>query len=553
MSFNFMSFKRTCFVFFPKIINSVSARKRLGFAVLLIMIDVISTATLPFFSKQIVNDLSLNLSQSLGISVFLLGLLWTIEKTITHVQDIIFFPVINHAIRDLTHQVVAHIHKLPLQVYQTLSMPEILSCLKRISLSARFFIKIVFLLIIPTSLKLIFATCLTIKMTAFGWCLLPSLLFSFFILYKSAQWYLSAREQAWEITDQVTLRINDSIYNSKWVRACYDFESQALNKILQKEANNWYETNTRLQWMHIMIGLLLGLTLTCILFGLVTAIQANQLSVGDFVLLKGQILAAFLPFKTFTIEFRQMAEACVDIKKLTHILDQPIEEHNQPESKQKIESALSLKSISFGYPNQALLINNLSLKISHGEKIIITGSNGSGKSSLLNIMTGLLKPCKGEVHRGNFSLPHFIPQDFRLFNASLKSNLTYGLEEVSEQKLHEVIGFVGLESLIMQRKEGLNILVGELGIRLSRGEQLRIALARMLLKQPQIVFLDETLDALHLTEEAALLKKLFTQIPTWIIVSHHPKIMALGDRMLNLEAGNIVQRNLRKNTYEEIV
>lgn len=570
--FNFQSFKNTLFLFLPHLIQNKVSRKRCFIAVLLILMDVLATALVPYFSKCIVDELSVNLSASFGFSLLMLGLFWILEKTLHHVQDIVFFPVINISIRDITRDVVEHIHRLPLSVYQTLSMPEVLNSIKRISYSARQFFNIFFLTIFPTMIKLVIAVIVAAKLGLHGIALLPVFLLCFFTLYKGTQHYVKSREQSWQFSDGVIMRINDSILNTKITRQFQDFEMSALKSILNQEAELWYNTNTRLHIIYIFIGILLGLSITAILYNALLNIQHHSLTIGDFVLLKGQLIAALLPLQKLCTEFRQLAESTIDIGKIRRILELPLEKNSKSEEKTEssecIESNKSRESqkfrestikktpapifrgievneLCFSYGSQSPIFDDLKLNLNAGEKIVITGENGSGKSTLASLLSGILKPLQGSILINDLNielysrealsaLVHSIPQDVRLFNLSLRENLSYGLGDITNEKLIHTLEEVGLSPLLQSLNGDINLPLGEMGIRLSGGEKQRVAIARALLIRPSVLILDETLHSLPPESEAYILKKIFESIDTVLLISHRQDAFCYMDRVLNI-------------------
>lgn len=513
---------------------------------------------IPYYSKVVVDSLAINIFDTLWFSIFLLGALWTLEKITSHIQEIIFFPIVNNAIRDLTYKVVEHIHLISLPDYQTLSMPEVINCIRRISMSARAFIKILFLMIIPTIIKLFIAIAVTVKMGLFGLLLLPAVLAATILLYQGTQWYVKTREFAWQATDKVVMRMNDSILNTKIVRPFHAFEMAHLRNLLNFEATCWYQTNTKLHSIHIGIGLLLGMTITAILACAIFSIQKHHLTVGDFVLLKGQLIAAFLPFRIFSAEFRQLAESLVDIRKILQIFEIPLSEKSLSFSGSPVAfsndiikyKGIFCDQITFGHLPQKPIFKNLSIHFLLGEKVGIIGKTGCGKSSLMNLISGLYKPTQGQIYlQGHniHALPksslknkvHYIPQDFRLFNLSLSYNITYGIQDVCQTQLQKAIEAVGLVEVVQQMPIGLETVVGEMGIKLSAGEKQKVALARALLLKPEILLLDEATSSLNIESEKEILNILYGHIPTIIFTSHRLSTLEGADRVFKIEEGSL--------------
>lgn len=561
MGFNWVDFKKTWALFTPHIFAHSAARKRCLVTLALILIDIAAVGFIPFLSKSVIDSLSLNPTLSICFTVILLGFFWTLEKTLSYLQDLVFFPVVNNTIQALYRKVIHHIHHIPLSHYQTLSLPEIISAIKRIGLSARSFIKITFLMIIPTVLKLMIAAFVVLKLGFMGLVFLASCCLSLIIFYKGTQWYTRSREETWQVTDTVTMRMNDSLLNTKLARFNESYEMAEIDLLLNREAALWYQTNTRQQIIHMAIGIVFGVTMTLLLYQSVLAIQQNRLTIGDFVMIKAQLIAAFLPLKNLSLEFRQLMESLVDIKKIIRLLESPIEQslsspNHAPQNfifkLSRSSKDIEVHALAFSHVKDKALFKNVSFQVKKGEKIAITGGSGCGKSTLAGLLAALYKPHQGSIliqgqditslsKKELGSLIHFVPQDHRLFNESLRYNLIYGCPSISEQTLQAVIEQTGLDELVSKLQQGLNSPVGEMGTRLSGGEKQRIALARALLLKPSILILDETTHSLTAEAESRILTALFNHIPTVILISHRGSTLNHVDRIVRLQKNGLLE------------
>lgn len=517
-------------------------------AILLIVVDIVSTLLVAYYSKQVVDSLGLSWVNGIWISTSLLGVFWLLETSTLHVQDIIFFPIVNQTIRNLSHQTVHHVHQISLLEYEQLSIAEIINCIRRISQSARSFIKIIVLVLIPSILKIIIAVSIAIHHHLFCLILVPLLSAAFFMLYKGTLWYSQTRTKAWEISDQVIRRLNDSLLNSESCRFFKEQEMQQIDRLLDKEAACWEKTNIRLHSLHLLIASLLGFSLFAALMSVISAINQGTLSMGDFIFLKSQLLAAFLPFRNFSREFRQISESLVDVQQILEFLAIPAFKKDGVNlkiihTKTPQKPAIQLKNMSFSYPKGPLVFEQLSLAVPLGLKAGIIGPNGSGKSTLLKLMSGLYQPTQGEIYlqaseqtqaTSEQPLIHYIPQHHRLFNMSLRENLTLGIGFVADPVLRRVLEEVQLDILLRQLPEGLDSVVGEMGTKLSGGEKQKIALARALLLKPLILLLDETTNSLSIEHESQILDRLFDQIQTVILSSHRPSAHQKLDQILTL-------------------
>ncbi len=220
----------------------------------------------------------------------------------------------------------------------------------------------------------------------------------------------------------------------------------------------------------------------------------------------------------------------------------------------KITNSVQLRDICFSYGNGPQVLNNVSLDIAAGEKIALVGASGGGKTTLVQILLGLYQPNSGQVYfdhvpvneigldvvRNNIST---VLQHPALFNDTVAMNLTLG-QDYPQTKLWQALEIAQLKETIEDLPQQLDTLIGRNGIRLSGGQRQRLAVARMVLSEPNIVILDEATSALDTTTERHLHQALqdFLKDRTTLIIAHRLSAVKQADRVLVFEDGHIVEQ-----------
>ena len=207
------------------------------------------------------------------------------------------------------------------------------------------------------------------------------------------------------------------------------------------------------------------------------------------------------------------------------------------------ESLISFENVSFKYEdkdNEAL--KDINFKILDKEILVIMGKSGSGKTTLINLILGLLKPSKGKVV-SNFSSPSFVSQTPYLLDDSIKNNIALGVneDEIDSDIVKSCLEKVQLKEFVNSQSKGIDTIIGEKGIRISGGEIQRLALARALYVNPDIIILDEPTSSLDKTTESKILnilKELSTK-QTIIIVTHNLDNLNYCDRVIELQNNRI--------------
>lgn len=267
--------------------------------------------------------------------------------------------------------------------------------------------------------------------------------------------------------------------------------------------------------------------------------------IAAFVLAVLPLMDAFRPLSA-------AAEQSVMYKESTQRLNQlPAVDNVQEDATLTLHAPYELKisHLSFKYAQKQVL-NDINLDIQAHEKIAILGRSGSGKSTLLNLIRGDLVPTAGEVTLNGVQTADLtaqisnyigvIDQEPYLFNTSILNNVRMGNEQTSEADVWEVLAKVQLADLVKGLPQGIRTNVEEAGMRFSGGERQRIALARILLKNPPIVLLDEPTVGLDPITEQAILNTFFETLKhnTIIWVTHHLQGVNAVDQVVFIEDGN---------------
>ena len=218
------------------------------------------------------------------------------------------------------------------------------------------------------------------------------------------------------------------------------------------------------------------------------------------------------------------------------------------------KNIVKTNNLGFSYidnkQNKGYSIKDICIDIDKGSMVGIFGKSGAGKSTLINILLRLLDPEKGEViynfssknHHGD-SLISFVPQDIYLLDDTVKNNVAFGVDEklIDEERVIQSLKDAEMWDYVNKNPKGLNLLVGEKGIRLSGGEKQRIGLARALYSKPEILILDEATNALDYKTEGEIFKsiKKIRDKTTVIIISHKISLLDECKKIFYLENGKI--------------
>ena len=245
------------------------------------------------------------------------------------------------------------------------------------------------------------------------------------------------------------------------------------------------------------------------------------------------------------------------------LLEDDIEQNEGKEIIKDIYGEFDFKDVTFRYNNiDRPVLHNLNLHVDKGETIALVGESGAGKSTILNLVIGFNQVNSGEVLIDGHNMKDIdlrsyrkhlavVPQTSILFSGTIRDNITYGVDNVDEATLDEIVKAANLTDLINSLPDGLDTMVGEHGGKLSGGQRQRISIARALIRNPKVIVLDEATSALDSISEKLIQEALnnLTKDRTTFIVAHRLSTIKDADKIAVVADGHCVEYG----TYDELM
>ena len=225
----------------------------------------------------------------------------------------------------------------------------------------------------------------------------------------------------------------------------------------------------------------------------------------------------------------------------------------------KFQKEINIINLSFSYPTRKeFLLSKISLTIKKGDFVGVIGETGSGKSTLINLLTGLLKPTEGKVEVDELNINEnlkgwhkkigYVPQSVYLTDDTIRKNIAFGLLEdnIDNNLVQQAVEKASLSQFLDSLPNGLETIVGEKGIRLSGGQQQRIGIARALYRDPEILILDEATSSLDQSTEKAIVESIsfLKRKKTLIIITHRLSTVKNCDKIFCVDKGKIIKQGL---------
>jgi len=288
----------------------------------------------------------------------------------------------------------------------------------------------------------------------------------------------------------------------------------------------------------------------------------QQMNIGQFVAAEIVILLLISSTEKLLLSLESIYDLLTSIEKIAQVTDLELEEtdgKNLIVNHDQQGMSVSISNLYFKYSDsEEYSLQDLSFDIKANEKVTLTGSNGSGKATLLKLMTAFYEPQKGNIIYDNIPIKNYnitelrsviaeCISDDRIFEGTLLENLTVG-REIDQHKILEILGNIGLASFVNQLTLGYETEIGPQGKRLPGSVAQKIILARNLLKEPRLMIVEDIFKNLEKTEKLKIFQYILqnNKDRTVIVVSKDPDIMQLTDRIITLDEGKVVDIQIVK-------
>ena len=329
----------------------------------------------------------------------------------------------------------------------------------------------------------------------------------------------------------------------------------------------------------LIITFLIGLVSLSLIFGrdsqqLISVLSIFTIAAVRIIPSGNQVTSAIMSLKNSSFAFNKLYHDLREIDRLNvdnssnflpaRNLDKTITNQDVVKKPLQFKNQIVLDQVAYNYPNASeAALTGISLTIKKGQSIALIGKSGAGKTTLVDVILGLLTPERGDIRVDNTSvyqdlrswhnLVGYIPQSIFLLDETIEKNIAFGVPEhlIDPIQLNNAIEAAQLQELVEQLPEGVKTKVGERGVRLSGGQRQRVGIARALYHEREILVLDEATAALDNETESKVTEaiKSLSGLKTMIIIAHRLTTVKHCDRLYVIERGRIV----KSGSYQEVV
>lgn len=289
----------------------------------------------------------------------------------------------------------------------------------------------------------------------------------------------------------------------------------------------------------------------------------NIISVGEIATYQSYFTTIVNQVAAIIMILPNMARGTESITSIGEILlSDDVEQYTGKKKLEKITGNFDFQDVSFHYDESKEILYRFNLSVKSGETVALVGESGAGKTTILNLLIGFIKPVGGHIYLDGNDLNDInlrsyrdfvavVPQNTILFSGSIRDNITYGMPDVTEGQLMEAIKSANLLDFVNELPEGLDTMIGENGGKLSGGQRQRLAIARALVRNPKVIIFDEATSALDSTSEKQIQTAIenMANTRTTFIVAHRLSTIRNADKIAVIGNGGCTEFG----TYDELM
>ena len=545
---------------------------RVLIALACLVVSKLAMVGVPIVLKYIVDGLDAGPEQTVALPIVLLliyGLLRFINSGFNELRDAIFARVRYHAMNALSVSVLQHLHQLSLRYHLERNTGAISRDMERGTQSISSILNYLVFNIVPTAAEFVLVALILFSQydSLFAGIIFFSVIFYVGFTLMVTEWRMHYRHEMNALDSSANGRAMDSLMNYETVKY-FNNDHHEIERY-RNTMGEWEEAAVKSQNTMSMLNFgqaaIIAIGVTGIMFLAAQGVVDQELTLGDLVLINTMMLQLFLPLNFLGIIYRSLKYALADMDMVIKLLRHPVEIVDREEAAplEVTSASVEFRDVGFHYNQDRRILDRVSFKLEDGEKLAIVGPSGAGKSTIARLLFRFYDIDSGQILISGQNIAAvtqqslretigIVPQDTVLFNDSILYNIQYARPGASFDEVREVARLADIDGFISNLPQGYDTVVGERGLKLSGGEKQRVAIARVLLKDPAILVFDEATSSLDSQSEKNILDALtrISHNKTTLVIAHRLSTVIDADRIVVLDQGQVCEQGDHESLIE---
>ena len=544
---------------------------RVILALSLLILAKLANVSVPLVLKEIVDALD-QPRAVLTLPMFLLisyGVLRLCSTLFGELRDAIFAKVTQRAIRRVANTVFTHLHSLSLRFHLERQTGGVSRDIERGTRGISFLLNFMLFNILPTLLEIGLVLIILIKQYDpwFSVIICLTLLAYIALTLIVTEWRMIFRRTMNNMDSKANTQAIDSLLNYETVKYFSNeaWEAQRYDTHLQSWEKAAVRNQTSLATLNAGQSAIIAIGVTLLMLLAADNVIAGSMSLGDLVLINAFMLQLYMPLHFLGFVYREIKHSLADMERMFTLLDEHREIQDKPDARtlDARNATIRFSHVNFSYESNRQILFDVSFEIPAGQNIAVVGHSGSGKSTLARLLFRFYDVQSGKILINEQDIRDvtqhslraaigIVPQDTVLFNDSIYYNIAYGRPDATREEVYAAAESAHIHDFILSLPERYETIVGERGLKLSGGEKQRVAIARTILKNPDILIFDEATSALDSKSE----KRIQTELRrialnrTTLTIAHRLSTIADADQILVMERGRIIERGTHSQLLE---
>ena len=498
------------------------------------------------------------------------GALRIASTAFTELREFVFAKVTQRTVRKIALEVFGHLHALSLRFHLERQTGGLTRDIERGTRGVSSLVSYTLYSILPTLVEI----SLVLGYLALNydiWFLgITGVALVAYIAYTISvtEWRTEHRRTMNELDTRANVRAIDSLLNYETVKYFGNeaWETRRYDESMQRWERAAVRSQTSLSILNLGQAVIIAVAVTLMVWRATVGVIEGRMTLGDLVLVNAFMIQLYMPLNFLGVLYREIKQSLADMERLFGLLDAHREVDDAPGAGAlRLAGApeIRFEDVQFAYQPDRAILHGISLTVASGTTTAVVGASGAGKSTLARLLFRFYDVTGGRIAFDGQDIRSvtqeslrqsigIVPQDTVLFNDSLRYNIAYGRPDATQAEIEAAADAAQLTDFIGRLPQGWETNVGERGLKLSGGEKQRVAIARMLLKNPPVLVLDEATSALDSHNEAAIQEALRAASAhrTTLVIAHRLSTIVDANQIIVLDQGRIVERGTHASLLE---